>query len=684
MMPSPRRHALVVASQCEHAGELPELGLIAESLRDIFLDPDVGCCAAALPDGAALLAGRLSFTEIIEKIDEAIGYAAHNGATLLLAFLGHGFIPGTHPTLYFMGWNSVEGDGNSGVNITDVLTRAANTPGIRGVAAVIDTCTAAAAIPEIGALTGGALTGQTRLSLVMASAVGRSAFDMGLSRELVRLLRSGVPDTGPHLWLSAPEIKSVLRAALPGQPPVFHDYDGAATQPGELWLARNAQAEPAMLGSYGLAELTEALAPLLPAMEPREPWPRGSAPDAGELRELRRRLAALPVSPARIRAERLLDSLHAAQETVAFLRSLRLERLTESALRCALIAAGGSGGPPAGPARIAQVASEVDAVEYAAVSYPRAERSCRPQLTRFVVELADDVGLDLDAPALREWAAGIDAIVPFNEAVAVRRQWRSERRLRLIVSLHYAPAGDWPDKLGVWLLYDGQFYQRRDIGCPPDQPGAEGALAEAVDWAEERAEELDVPLRRVEVAVPVSILLRWRPEEVRHLRRLGMDYEVLTRWSQRLDRGAAMRRINRNARRRLAEIAENSDDEPLQWLHAHQVTDLAALLEEFVNGRYSRAIGLVDDPGENERLFEVLLEFAPILIWPQAGQLGKEHQDTVSTRWGELPAAFTAAYRALHGERDGGPLADLRAIWDDEEWLSFCGDLRVQPGGTEE
>jgi hypothetical protein len=672
------RHVLVIASQCEREEELHELGKIAASLRDILLDPEVGCCTAGLPGGIALLAERLDSSEIIAKAGEAIEYAARSDAALLLAFLGHGFIPGTDPTLYFMGWNSAAGDRNSGVNIRDLLARAADTPGIRGVTGIIDTCTAAAAIPGIDGLSGGTLTGQTSLSLLMASGAGQPAFAMALSRHLVRVLRSGIPGAGAYLWLSAPEVKATLRTALSGQPPVFHDYDGAVTQLGDCWLARNAWAEAGMLGSYGIAELTDALKPLLPDRV------LPAMPGAAELHDLQRELALLPVSPARIRAERLMDSLHAARKTVTLIRSFMPQQLAEKALRRALIAAGQTGGPPMAAARIAQIASDVDAVEFAAISYPRAQRSCRPQLTRFVVELVDDAGLDLDSPVLREWAVSIDAIVPFNNAVAIRRQMRAERRLRLIVSLHYAPSRDWPDKLAVWLLYDGEVYLRREINCAPDQPGVEEALAEAVDRADEDAERLGVPLRRVEVAVPVRILLRWRPEEVRRLRRLGLDYQVLTRWSQRLDRGSTMRRINRNAERRLAEIDEHAHAEPLHWLGADAVADLVALTERFADGRYSRAVGLVDDPGENERLFEVLLEFAPILIWPLAGRLGQQHLDAVRARWAQLPAAFTDAYRAYRAEGDGGPLAGLRAIWDDEEWLNFCRDLWVQPGGTEE
>ncbi len=677
----PRRHVLVVASQCASEDELTELGEIAASLRDIFLDPYLGCCEAGLPNGKALLDERLAAAEISAGVEAAIDYAAGNEAALLLVFLGHGFIPGIDPTLYFMGWNSVAGDRNSGVNIRDLLSRAADTPGIRGVAGIIDTCTAAAAIPAPAALSGGALNGQTRLSLVMASAAGQLAYDMALSKHLADLLRSGVPEAGTHLWLSAPAVKAALDRALPGQIPVVADFDGAVARPGEHWLARNIRAESGPFGSYALAELAEALAPLLPVRALTD------MPGAAELRELRRELAELPASPARIRAERLIDCLEAAHRTAAFLRSFMPERLGEEALRRALAAAGGPDGPLGGPDRAARVASEVDAAECAALSaprYPRGPRPGRPQLARFVVALADDAGLDLDAPALREWAASVDAIVPFNDAVVIRGRKRAERRLRLIVSLHDSPSGDWPARVAAWLLYDGEVYETKGFKATPDQRGAEEALAQAVDWGVPLARKLGLRLRRVEVAVPVGILLRWRPEDARHARKLGLDYQVLTRWSGRLDRSDTMRRVNTNAELRLEEIDEHKDTEPVHWLRAQQVTDLTALLAEFVNGRYSRAIGLMDDPGENQPLFDVLLEFAPILLWPRTGRLGPEHGVEVVTRWDDLPAAFTDAYRSLCAAGDGGPLADLRVIWDDEEWLSFCRDLWVQPGGTEE
>lgn len=678
-MTATRRHVLVVASQCASEEELAGLGEISTSLRDIFLDPDIGCCTAGLPDGVALLSGQLAAADIAAKIGESIEYAASNGATLVLAVLGHGFIPGNDPTLYFMGWNSAAGNRNSAVNISEYLLRAADTPGIKGVTGIVDTCTAAAAVPGMPGLSAGTLNGQTQLSLVMASGVDQPAFEMSLSQSLVRLLRSGVPGAGPLLQLSSEAFAAELRAALPGQNPVIFYYDGAAA--GDTpWLARNrhTDSDSPSLGPYGATELATALAALHPGREFPATW------DGAALHELQRELAALPASPARTRAERLVDSLRAAHETVSFLRSFMPAQLSTQGLRRAVAAIACSSGSPVRPARVAEIATEVDAAEYVALSYPRAERTCRPQLTRFVLELASDAGFDLDSPQLRAWAVSIDALVAFNDALKVRRQRHSERRLRLIVSLHYAPTGDWPEALGAWLLYDGESYQHKDIDCTPDQPGAEKALADAVDWAEEHAETLGVPLQRIEVAVPVRMILRWRPEEVLYGPRLGVDYEVLTRWSQRLEQRPAMHRINRSAARRLAEIAACVDGSRLHWLTAQQVGELSRLLEELRNGRYTRAIGLVEHPGENERLFEVLLQFVPILIWPLADRLSLEHQDMVDAQWDLLPTAFLVAYRARWRDEDGGPMADIRAVWDDEDWLSFCRDLRIQPGTTEE
>lgn len=669
------RHVLVVASQCRRMSELTRLRMAAGSLRDVFLDADLGGCQPGLPDYEALVCGELSAAEIEARVRDAIGYASHRGAALVLALLGHGFIPGTDPALYLMGWDSAEGIRDQAVDVGKLLIEAADRPGVKGVIGIIDTCTATAAVPPPSALAAGTLGGQTRLSLLMASSVYQPAYDMNLSHGLAELQRTGIAGAGPYLHMT--EVVTSLRALVPAQNPVITVYDGDPfAEP--LWLARNQHVDPGTSspGPSGTAELTAALSALYPDRKPPASW------DVQELYELRRKLEQAALPPEGARVIRVLDSLIIARKTISFLRSFMAQGLSTPRLRRALAAPSGPGGPCVAAATDPAMITEVDAVERVALAYPRGDMSCKPQLARFVLELAEDAGLDPGSPQLRDWAASIEALVAFNNALEARNRQRVERRLRLIVSLHYGLTGDWPEALGAWLLYDDEFYRHKDFDCTPDQPGAEDALGDAVDWAEDHADALGVPLRRVEVAMPVKVLLRWRPEEARPgLRRLGLDYNMLTRWSQRLDPQPAMRRINRNAARQLAEIAARPDGRRLHWLDDQEVSELSRLDEEFSTGRLAGAIGLLGDPGDNEELFELLLRFTPILLWPQAARLRVEHCRLVDSRWRLLPAGFLIAYRERWIAGRGDLMSDLRAVWDDEDWLKFCRELWMPPGG---
>ena len=668
------RHVLVVASQCRSMPELTGLREAACDLRDILLDPDIGACEPSLPGNEALVFGELAAAEIEAKVNESIDRASRNGATLVLALLGHGFIPGNDPSLYLMGRDSAEGIRDSAVDVPRLLLHAADRPGVNGVIGIIDTCAAAAAQPSVSALATGTLGGQTRLSLLMASSTDQPAYGMNLSRSLAGLLRVGVPGAGPHLFLTADVVTGPLRATVPGQNLVIFNYDGDHS--GEsLWLARNRDLEVGEepIGSYGMAELTAALSALFPDRAAPAGW------DVSTLRELNRELDLVNESPARTRTARVIDNLLVAQKTITFLRTFMPTELSSQRLRRALAALTNSTGTAPSATPGSELSTEVDTVEYVALTYPRAEKSCRAQMTRFVLELVSDAHLDPNYRELREWAGSIDAIVAFNDALSASRLRHSERRLRLIVSLHYSLTGDWPEALGAWLLYDNGFYGHEDFLCTPDQPGAEEALAGAVDWAEERASVLGIPLRRIEVALPVKMLLRWRPEEVEYGPRLGVNYEVVTRWSQRLDPRPVTRRINRNAGRRLAEIAACANGTRMRWLSAQQVSELSRLSREFRAGRYTGGVGLLEDPGENDELFQVILQFTPILVWPQAADLTMEHRRMVDSQWHLLPTGFLTAYRARWRAEDGGPMADMRAVWDDEEWLAFCATLLIQP-----
>ena len=275
--------------------------------------------------------------------------------------------------------------------------------------------------------------------------------------------------------------------------------------------------------------------------------------DAASLQELRRELTKGAETPERIRAMRTVEILQVTSSAVAFLRRWMPHSLSTATLRRAVAAL--DHGRVARPVTRQDIdlATEVDFVEHVALRRVGIADSYEAVLTKFVVALAQDAEMDLDAPELRDWMGSIGATVYGNDAIAVSRASRAERRLQLVVSLT-SLTGDWPDVLDVWLLCDGSLSERQEFHCEPDQPAVEAALAEAVAWAEDHAADLGLKLRRIDVAMPTKLLLCWRPEEVVYGTRLGFDYDVTTRWSQRLFPPAGLRWINNHAINRLAEI----------------------------------------------------------------------------------------------------------------------------------
>ena len=137
-------------------------------------------------------------------------------------------------------------------------------------------------------------------------------------------------------------------------------------------------------------------------------------------------------------------------------------------------------------------------------------------------------------------------------------------------------------------------------------------------------------------------------------------------------------RYNSNASLRLAEIAAHTSGSPLHWLDEHKVSELARLRKELSAGRYIPAIGLLDNPGRKAGLLELLLQYVPILLWPRVSRLTSEHRERVDACWQLLPEGFITAYREHWSDNGTDLVADIRAIWDDEDWLSFCSGFQVQ------
>lgn len=685
------RHLLVIASQCSTMGKpLADLEPAAHALDAVLRDPDVGGCAPGLPDGRSLAVLRAGQDNgwIYAAVRKAIEHAAACQATLVLALLGHGFIAGDDPTLYFMAPDSAEDVRDSAVNVGELLVEACDRQGVAGVLAVVDTCNAAGAAIGLDRLAVGARRGRSPLALLMASAVGQASRRLRLSRELAALLSAGSPDAGSALFVA--DVAGPIRAR--GQTVVTRTQASDQGGDARLWLAvnrRTAGSEgSAVVGPLGAARLTALLRAVDPDAEVPERW------DEQRLRALlKSEPATAPTGgasdwdPARIHLRQLADDLSVALLTARFLRGWLGSALTTDDLRAAVaqLRPGPAGSlvriPPAAFERVESV------VEHMALNKPVC--GYRTWVCRLVVALAEQAGQDLGAPEPRGWAERIDAGQFFNDARRQARRRAARRHLRLVVSLHASVAGDWPASLSGWLLDGGQTLRHEVFPNrpEPDKAGTEEALAEAVLWAEDLIEGLGqgAELQRIEVAAPSALLLRWRPEEYSPSMRLGMDYDVVLRWSVRLNPPKPLRMAARGVRNRWERIGSPGPSAPVDWLSRHEAGD-PQLWARLRDEHYAHAVGLdhVPEPGlpmSAPDLLDLLLTFSPVVLWPD-GQDGfpSRCQLVFNDYWHTLPTGLIDArrrrWRDTPADDPGDVVARLRGVWDDEEWLDFCAARR--------
>ncbi|MGW1976774.1 vWA-MoxR associated conflict system protein [Streptomyces sp. NPDC001889] len=671
----PERHALVIAPQCTSMGRLVRLEKAAAALGAVLTDPSVGDCRPGLPDGTTtLLTGdHLTSAEITAAAERAIQYAAERGAVLVLAFLGHGLTPGGSGTLHLMAADSHDDLRHRSVKVTDLLTTALDHPAIPGVLGIVDTCHAAGALPAAQDLTSGTTLGNTRIALLMGASLHEEAVDLAFSRGLTALLRSGIPGRGPTLTTA--DLRSALRATLTGQSVTGLDYDGTAGEP--LWFARNTRAGEPLPGGLGgpLAheELTEALA----ALDPPPPLPDTGVPAAERCRD---EVLTRPAGPARERALRALDSLLLALRTVIFIRSWTGAGLTTEALRHALhtLLAAEQRVPAPGTA-----VTDVAIVDELAFNHPASEPDGRAALARFTALLGLHCGKRPDDPELLGWGRLIQAPAQVNDAIRYATARGDEQRLGLVVSLHSSLAGEWPETLDAWLLLDGSVLHHEQFPAEPaDRPGAEAALEAAALWAEDLARTLRLPLKRLDIAVPGALLLEWRPEEAGTALLLGVRFDVRLHWSSRLTPDAVLRSVDTTVAERWETISGAASGAPVDWLAHEDLADRQLLRGRLRTGRYTRGIGLTQHPGGDPRLLEILLAYTPVLLWPRT-DLGfpEERHGCLDTRWWAMPGALLHAYRESWRGADAGDLAELRAVWDDREWLRFCWYFRSTPTG---
>ncbi|MFE1840689.1 vWA-MoxR associated conflict system protein [Streptomyces sviceus] len=658
-------------------GPLDALEDAARALGEVLQHDELGHCAPALVDQVALLYGTdVTQARIEATVRAAARRAGEAGATLVLAFLGHGMAPPGRPDLYLMGADAQPEILSSAVNVGNLLVEAAEHPGVNGVIGLIDTCHAAGAVPDLKALVAGVRGGRTRVSLLMASAAEQPAFDLTFSRQLAELLRQGVPDAGRHASVSA--LRDKLRHTIIGQDVVSTEHDGDHLAVQGLWLAHNSchvGADRAGPGALGAEDLRAALETVGPTVAWPQPW------SLAELDRLRHDIQTVKESGTGIgpmallhRAVHVVDGLRICLATQSFLASWAGSELTTQRLRRAL---------PALPADVYALVPDTtgtalltDILELLVLRAPRFGDSRTALLTKFVAALGTDAGLDLSASEVAAWADACGARIELNDAQEALARGMAAQRLRLVVSLHATVADDWPESLSLWLLDGGTVCERAEVACAPTQAAIEAKLGEAVRWGRSHARQRQAPLKHVDVAVPTALVLRWKPEETDFGVRLGVHHDVVVRWSMRLNPPAHLWWINDHARAGLEKMSACAAGAPVDWLVERDASQPQDLAERLRAGRYTRAVGFAQRPAHLRQVIELLLAYAPVVLWPESNRdFSPAEQSLLDLFWDQLPAHMAEAYRGRWQGGCGAPsdrLADLRSVWHDLEWLDFC------------
>lgn len=677
--PEHPRHLLVVAPQCPDMEELIRLKDAATGLYEVLTDPALGGCLPALPSGrgpSLVIGSEVTSGLIRSVVADAVDHAERARAVLVLALLGHGFVPGDGTTLYLMGADSVLGVTERAVNVGELLASTADRT--EGALGIIDTCHAAGAVPGQQSLLAGERAGRHRLGVLMGASVRQPGIDLDFSRQLTRTVRKGIPGLGERLGLG--ELRLAVQREVTGQT-LTHLAHTADMRAGEVWLTRNAGHRRALVsggvcGPLARSELSRVFA----ALDPEDPVP-GLPADARAVTALREALEGrVPDPVTRLRAASALDNLTIAATTVEFVREWLGPALTTDRVSRALYAE--LAGQGRAPARALAV-SEVEAVDRLAFDRPYAEKDCRPSVARFVARLAHGKG---KAPRggklrrLRGWAVSIDARRELNEALEMVAGERLAKRLKLVLGLRPAATDVWPEEIEAWLLQDGEQLHHKVIRCGAvGKEAAESAVVEAVLWAQEHAALLEPALKRIDVVAPGRLLLAWRPEEVPVGRRLGVNYAVVMHWSGRLDPNP-LARANEPALRGAAQAMESSSGGvPVDWLAECDVERRGPLREQLLNGHYVRGIGLEQPKGVDEALLDLLLAHTPVLLWPCVAEgFPRERHGCLAEVWHQMPESLVTSYQYRWRGEDVRDFVALRAVWDDSEWLKFCRLYRTE------
>lgn len=252
----------MIGARNDRFGQLDFVESVARDLHRAVVDPWLGACMPALPDGRELLVGDAATCGRIKaEVKNAIRTAAADQTTLFVYFLGHGHLE--EEDLYLIGTDtpcSRQVDSESAVPISQLVKEALRQyPTIDGLMLVLDACHAGAAI--IDPVPGLLRMGLTARMDVLAAARGDQTVRGGcFTRSLIGLLNRGSTATADN-YLRAYDEHSRLRLTAPpdcaGMPEAVYVSLGGSPDAG-LWLGRNhaADVRTSLMGSSDAAEIS--------------------------------------------------------------------------------------------------------------------------------------------------------------------------------------------------------------------------------------------------------------------------------------------------------------------------------------------------------------------------------------------------------------------------------------------
>jgi AAA ATPase domain len=235
------RRALVIGSQCQGLANspLPFLPAYAEQLYEVLLDPQLGACGPALPEGGLIIDPTLR--EMTAVIKTAVMRASDDAATLFVAFIGHAV--SADNDLYLLPWDGVEQpDMDSGYLVGQRMAELIrNYRAFDGLLLMLDACQAGVAITAIPqGLLRHLAEAQTRFE-VLTAVNDRPAADGCFTNAIVTVARAGDRDY-PLDYLGAGYFRNAVADVCSRQQPpswlVLHSGRPGRGDPG-LWLARN-------------------------------------------------------------------------------------------------------------------------------------------------------------------------------------------------------------------------------------------------------------------------------------------------------------------------------------------------------------------------------------------------------------------------------------------------------------